>query len=124
MFKPIKRILIAATVTVAMSTPSIASAYPIQAEWGSSTSSAPSSVASDSLPGVTQALGVFHRSESQPTAQPPIVSATSHVAASSSHGFQWGDAGIGAASVIVLLGAGAATVGVMRQRRAHRPVTG
>jgi hypothetical protein len=38
-------------------------------------------------------------------------------------GFQWGDAGIGAGGVLVVLGAGAGAAGVARRRRGHRPVT-
>jgi hypothetical protein len=34
-----------------------------------------------------------------------------------SSGFQWGDAGIGAAGAVVLLGAGALGTGAMRRRR-------
>jgi hypothetical protein len=37
-------------------------------------------------------------------------------------GFQWGDAGIGAAGTIALLGVGAGAATVMRQRRAHRTI--
>jgi hypothetical protein len=39
-------------------------------------------------------------------------------------GFRWGDAGIGAAGAVVLLGAGAGTANAMRRRRGHRIVTG
>ncbi len=53
-------------------------------------------------------------------------SATDSVRAAdvSSPSFQWGDAGIGAAGVIVLLGAGSGTVGLMRRRRSHRLIAG
>lgn len=44
--------------------------------------------------------------------------------ASSQAGFQWGDAGIGAAGTVLLLGASAGAAGTMRRRRTHRPVTG
>jgi hypothetical protein len=44
--------------------------------------------------------------------------------ATSSGGFRWDDAGIGAAGTIVLLGAGAGAASVMRRRRTHRVVTG
>jgi hypothetical protein len=43
--------------------------------------------------------------------------------ATSPQGFQWSDAGIGAAGMVVLLGAGAGVATVMR-RRTHRPVVG
>jgi hypothetical protein len=39
-------------------------------------------------------------------------------------GFQWGDAGIGAAAAITVLGAGAASSGVARRRRVQRTVVG
>jgi hypothetical protein len=39
-------------------------------------------------------------------------------------GFQWGDAGIGAAAAITVLGAGAASSGAARRRRTQRTVTG
>jgi hypothetical protein len=40
-------------------------------------------------------------------------------------GFQWDDAGIGAAGTVVLLGAGAMTAGLARRRRAgHHAVAG
>jgi hypothetical protein len=42
----------------------------------------------------------------------------------SGSGFQWGDAGIGAAAAITLLGAGAASSGAARRRRIQRTVTG
>ncbi len=42
----------------------------------------------------------------------------------SQSGFQWGDAGIGAAGAAVLIGAAAAGAGVTRRRRVQRPVTG
>ena len=39
-------------------------------------------------------------------------------------GFQWDDAGIGAAGTVLLLGAGAMTAGLARRRRAHHAVAG
>jgi hypothetical protein len=53
-----------------------------------------------------------------------VASSSVRSAATSQGGFQWGDAGIGAASMIVLLGAGAGAVGVVRNRRVNRPVAG
>lgn len=41
-----------------------------------------------------------------------------------SGGFQWGDAGVGAAAAITVLGAGAASSGAARRRRTHRTVIG
>jgi hypothetical protein len=40
------------------------------------------------------------------------------------HGFQWGDAGIGAAGATVLLGAGGLGVAMARRRRVQRAVVG
>ena len=39
-------------------------------------------------------------------------------------GFQWGDAGIGAAGAVVLLGAGAGAASATRRRRIHRAIVG
>jgi hypothetical protein len=39
-------------------------------------------------------------------------------------GFQWDDAGVGAAGTVLLLGAGAMTAGVARRRRTHHAVAG
>lgn len=50
---------------------------------------------------------------SVPVQAPSVARAT----ASSPQGFQWGDAGIGAAGMIVLLGTGAAASGTVRRRR-------
>lgn len=54
----------------------------------------------------------------------PATSSSVPAPATSQRGFQWGDAGIGAAGIVVLLGAGATATGAMRRRRAHRAVTG
>jgi hypothetical protein len=54
------------------------------------------------------------------TAPGQPVSVTPGSDASAQGGFQWGDAGIGAAGTVVLLGAGALATGVGRRRRAHR----
>jgi hypothetical protein len=64
---------------------------------------------------------------------PPTVSQPARVASaptrsqpgsSAQPGFRWGDAGIGAAGAVVLLGAGAGTANAMRRRRGPRAVTG
>ncbi len=54
----------------------------------------------------------------------PVVSqaAPSQPAAASGSSFQWGDAGIGAAGAVVLLGLGATGAGMTRRRRLQRPV--
>ena len=96
MFNWVKRFLIAATAILALSAPSAAFGY-IRVM-----SSGPSS-------GQTHAV-----------IAPPAL----RTAASSPQGFQWGDAGVGAAGVIVLLGAGAGVASAMRHRRVHRPIVG
>ena len=57
---------------------------------------------------------------------PPAVSRTvpAQPVASTDQGFQWGDAGIGAAGTIVLLGVGAGAAAVVRPRRRHRTIAG
>lgn len=51
-------------------------------------------------------------------------SLTPHAAASAQGGFQWGDAGIGAAGAMVLLGAGLLGAGMARRHRVRRTVIG
>ncbi len=58
--------------------------------------------------------------------EPPYVAgspASAAPAATSSAGFQWGDAGIGAASLLVLIGVGTGTA-VAYRRWAGRPLAG
>ena len=97
MFKSIKRLLVAATAILVLSAPSAAFATMIAADGGGSAS------------------GQGHAAVSAPV---------SRTTASSSHGFQWGDAGVGAASVVVLLGVGVGAASVLRHQRVHRPVAG
>lgn len=54
----------------------------------------------------------------------PSASSSVRSTATSQGGFQWGDAGIGAAGMMVLLGTGAGAAGAVRRRRAQRPVIG
>jgi hypothetical protein len=49
--------------------------------------------------------------------QPPVASVSG-----ASNGFQWGDAGIGAGSTVVLLGAGAVAAWAGRRRRSQRAI--
>jgi hypothetical protein len=56
----------------------------------------------------------------QVVVDPPVT----HPASAAQSSFQWGDAGIGAAGTILLLGAGAGTAGAVRRRRTHRALTG
>jgi hypothetical protein len=94
MFKSIKRLLITATLILAVSAPSAAYAMVQAAPGGSSTSG---------------------------QAQPSIISSAPRATVSSSQGFQWGDAGIGAAGVLGLVGVGSGAALVIR-RRVRQPV--
>jgi hypothetical protein len=78
------------------------------------------------LPSTAQAMINGGRGGPTPTASPAIVSGQSiqQTGAGAQSGFQWGDAGIGAAGTVVLLGAAAAGSGLARRRRAHRAVVG
>ena len=76
-----------------------------------------------SFPAAAQAMYAEDPPASASEASAPLVSAPS-VTTTSQSGFQWGDAGIGAAGTVLLLGGGASAAGAMRRRRAHRPVTG
>lgn len=96
MLKLIKRILTVATVVVAASAPAVASARYIVEPSGSSVTGGP--------------------------AQHAIVAPARPTTASEAQGFQWGDAGIGAAGALVLISVGSGALGV-RRRRAHQPLT-
>ena len=97
MFRSIVRFLVAVSVVLAVSAPSVAYATMLTAPGGDAMSA----------PAQASVLASVPR------------------AASSSQGFEWGDAGIGAAGVIVLLVAGGAgAAAVVRQRRAHRTFAG
>jgi hypothetical protein len=93
MFKSIKQLLVAATAILVLSAPCAAFAR-AAADGGGSASPAWAALAA------------------------PVSPATQ----SSSQGFHWGDAGIGAAGVVVLLSVGLAAAGVLRHRRVHGPV--
>jgi len=97
MFKSIKRLLVAATAILVLSAPPAAFAT-VLATGGSGLASGPG----------------------QAVVSAPVSRAT----ASSSRGFQWGDAGVGAASIVVLLSVGVGAASVLRHRRVHQPVAG
>lgn len=97
MFRSIKRLLVAATAIVVLSAPCAAFAATAAAGGGGSTSA---------------------------PAQAAVIAPVSRATASPSQGFQWGDAGVGAASVVALLGVGVGAATVLRHRRGHRPVAG
>ena len=52
---------------------------------------------------------------------PPAAPSAGHAATSASPSFQWGDAGLGAGGLLVLIGVGAGAA-VAYRRRAHRPL--
>jgi hypothetical protein len=89
----IKRTLAAAVVIAAMAAPTAAFARAVMDEPGS-----PYPVAA---------------------APPPAAPDTGHAAASASPSFQWGDAGVRAGGLLVLIGVGAGA-GAAYRRRAHR----
>jgi hypothetical protein len=76
----------------------------------------------------TAAQARFEFNPPVPVASQPAQAASAPTGAQPSGGaqpgFQWGDAGIGAAGAVVLLGAGAGTANAMRRRRVHRALTG
>jgi hypothetical protein len=94
MLNSIKRLVIAATVVLAFSVPSAAYALLRVASGGSATSG---------------------------QAQPPFALAVHSSGPSSQAGFQWGDAGIGAAGVLALVAIGVGAAVVIR-RRVHHPL--
>jgi hypothetical protein len=96
MFKSIKRLLVATTAVLVLSGPSAAFAAVFPSGGGGPAS------------GPVQAAAI------EPVSHP----------SASSPGFQWGDAGIGAASIVVLLSVGVGAAGVLRHRRVQRPVAG
>ena len=115
----IKRSLVAGLAIGAASLPSVAQAGPIE------DTVAPVVSPVLSTASVEQQLARLHADVQQWFASEggwPSAASSVRSAATSPGGFRWGDAGIGAAGMIVLLGAGAGAVGVMRNRRAHRPV--
>jgi hypothetical protein len=80
-----------------------------------------------SFPAVAQARFELNPPAAPSANQPAqVASAPTRAQPSSSAqlGFQWGDAGIGAAGIVVLLGTGAGTANVMRRRRGQRIITG
>jgi len=96
MFKSIKRLLIAATMIVAMSAPSAAYAFIRVTGGGPATSG---------------------------QGQPSIVSSVPRATPSASQGFQWGDAGVGAGVILALVGVGVGATLVIRRRVDH-PIVG
>jgi hypothetical protein len=79
------------------------------------------------VPAAAQARFEFNPPESIRAGAPrAAASATAarQAAATAEAGFQWGDAGVGAAGAAVLLGAGAAATGAVRRRRTQHAAIG
>lgn len=93
MFKQIRRLMVAATLAATVGVPSVASAR-----------FAPEPIVGSGAPPVT-------------------VVSTPPAPTTSSPGFQWGDAGLGALGVLVLGGAATGAAFLVR-RRAHHPLAG
>lgn len=117
MFKFIKRFLVVATLIVAASGPAAAYATVLAAGAGSGGPTQPGIVVSAPHPSVTHPRFPAEGGRAAPD-QPPIVVSTPPAPASSTS-FQWGDAGIGAAGVLVLAGIGTGAVLVIRRRARH-----
>ena len=79
-------------------------------------------VAAAGFPASAQAMFIDGGGGGSVPSTPPVVKATAPSASQTGSGFQWADAGIGAASAVVLLGAGA--FGASATRRRGRPVVG
>jgi hypothetical protein len=127
MFKSIKRLLVAVTAILALSAPSVAFAYIRVDSGGSSTSGqARPSLAQLRTSAQLRRLDVLQASVAQrfaseggwpSTASRASVASAIHPAGPSAQaGFQWGDAGIGGAGVLVLGAIGAGATVVIRRR--------
>jgi hypothetical protein len=114
MFKLTKRTLIVAAAVAAMGAPSSAYAMFISGKGGM----APAPAASVSAPARGGETSGTRGSLADPRAR--MLGAARH-GVSSPNGFQWGDAGIGAAAVLVLISLGYSAAVVIR-RRVHQPV--
>jgi hypothetical protein len=127
MFNTSKRIFAAVAVTVALGVPTVASAMPV----GYSGSLVVAPPAQQSAQPSQTVAPRSYQTERQLLDQQQTVKqlfkseggwhltgAPTNRSAASSGGFDWGDAGIGAAGTIVLLVGGAGAAGAVRKRRA------
>ena len=81
-------------------------------------------IAAATLPAGAQARPIFDQpSDAQPVQTAPLMTVGRGPEVNGSPGFQWGDAGIGAAGAIVLVGAGAGAATTIRRRRTNRVAT-
>jgi hypothetical protein len=130
MFKSTKRLLIAATAILVLSWPTAAYAFALVTPGGQATSvqAAPSLVRVPTA-AEQQRLDQLQASVTQRFASEggwPTTVAVVHSTGpgpSSQAGFQWGDAVIGAAGLLALIGIGAGGTLVIR-RRVHQPIAG
>lgn len=76
------------------------------------------------FPAAAQAMFIQGPSGPVPSQSTHLASVPALRGSSAQSGFRWGDAGIGAAGTVVLLGAGAGAASAVRRRRAERVVTG
>ena len=74
-------------------------------------------VAAAGFPASAQAILVNEGGGGSVPSTPPVVKATAPAISQPGSGFQWGDAGIGAAGATVLLGTGVLGAGMTRRRR-------
>ena len=124
MFKASKRTLIAAAVIATASAPSSAQAMFINAGRGPASAPAPS--ASAKLTPYQQRQLAGHQQvaakefgNTPAVLASPVAQTRSSAGQAGANGFPWDDAGIGAAGMLGLLGAGGATVVLARRRREH-----
>jgi hypothetical protein len=130
--KSIKRLLVAVTAILALSAPSAAYAYIRVDSGGSSTSTSAQSSVAQRTAAQLRRLDVLQATVAQRFASeggwPSIASRASAASAvhragpSAQAGFQWGDASIGGAGVLVLVAIGAGATVVIR-RRVREPLT-
>jgi hypothetical protein len=80
-------------------------------------------VGAAAFPAVSQARPLEAPADAVAAAPAQVVSAVPQTAPSASSGFQWDDAGIGAAGAVVLLGVGAGAATTVRRRRSGRVAT-
>jgi hypothetical protein len=127
MFKASRHMLIALAAIAAVSAPSCAYGMVI-GEAGPVSAPATSASANPTPPQQAQ-LGAYQRAvakrlESTPGglvgAVVPPRSAASQAGVSASNSFQWADAAIGAAALLVLIGVGSSTAVAVRRRAHHR----
>ena len=128
MFKSTKRLLTAATVIFAVSAPSVASARFV--EYGPPAGTSTSGQAQPSIAQLPTAAQLRRLDQLQASEEqrfrserglPTAASRSHRTGPSSQDGFQWGDAAIGAAVALALVGIGAGTTLVIR-RRVHPPL--